>query len=209
MANHKESAQLKAIIVSLIFTLLGVAFLAISFPFWPEWPGQFARALAIALLTSGLIGWASHFTLRRSFQHQLHQIVSDALSEQLAGLSQLKGMGITEVFPALPPDRVANELKISKKTVRVLDTFISDPNFLLESIEEAAAHGAKVQVLILHRESHSAKTRSRDLGYKEAFVPTYLDTNRALLLDLVDRYPNAIEAKTYDALPSTAHICRG
>ncbi|MDP4507019.1 hypothetical protein [Nonomuraea turcica] len=201
MESSRESAQLKAIIVSLLLLVVGFALLSLSIILWPTGLGQFTRALAIALLTSGTLGWLGNFTLRKHFLEDVHQTVTRALSENQSGLSQLKDLGITNVFDELPRDDVRDELNNSKHNVMVLDTWIGEPEFLLKCMAKAASHNATVRILILDSESPSTKARSQDLNLGETYIADSLATNRARLLALANEH-NTVQVKQYNALPS-------
>ncbi|MGW0611221.1 hypothetical protein [Streptomyces sp. NPDC002788] len=194
----------KAVIVALIIALVGVSLVALGATVWRHiWLGDVAKGIAVILLASVLVGWLADFLLRRDFLEIVETAVTAALEGQLANLRRLEGMGIEDVFPDFPTDKARDELAASRKKIRILQTWIGNFEALANSIRQAVAAGAIVEILILSDEAACARLRALDQGFQsETDVSDHIKANKRQISHFLSTLNGGdVQVRQYTGIP--------
>lgn len=193
-----------AVIVSVILAAFG--FLLLIIASYVETKVKLAAILtqvATVGISSGVIGFAYEFVLRRNFLLEVQESVNQQLNQIYNQIGSLNSNGIQSIYTTMPIADINMQISEAKNEIKILETWIGNFIALEEELEKAINRGLRVKILLLNHESGQAKYRSLDLRNKEDHVKNQIIINLSQLarLNAATNYSTLFEVRKFDATP--------
>lgn len=147
---------------------------------------------------------------RIDFLSDLEHIVNNSMSSESDLRQMIHESGLKGIYDRHHREKVIDEIGQSNKEVRVLHTYLVEPNSFEDAFITASQNGAKIKILLLNPDSPSARQRSIDMwpgdnpdGADEAYVPSQirLTVDEFVKIKHDNRLDN-LEIRLYDTLLS-------
>ena len=147
---------------------------------------------------------AVHFFDQAFQRRKRREELREDIQYGLESLEHQGKVGLHQVLPEMKFDALFDELK-KNDTLYWLDTYNANFKLWANSLQRALERGAKFRILIIDPNADTLKYRLaeiQDVGVDLIAAKEAIRSLRNVLTDLKIRFPDALEFKLYDTLPT-------
>ena len=127
-------------------------------------------SLGSTMISISIISIVYEHVMKNSLIKAIKNKLSDSLDEKFATINKLEKSGISNAYESFPFEEIKTKFRESKKSIRILQTWVPESTHLISQIESALKNGCEVKILLLKPGSDQAICRNNDLGYEDQIV---------------------------------------